>query len=46
MTGKEYVRQQIDERFSYVHKFDKMNTKNNPDAKNEDIYDGIVMAMA
>ena len=46
MTGKEYVRQQIDARFSYVHKFDKMNTKNNPDARNEDIYDGVVIAMA
>jgi len=45
LTGKEYVRQQIDARFSYVHKFDKMNTKNNPDARNEDIYDGVVMAM-
>lgn len=46
MTGKEYVRQQIDLRFSYVHKFDKMNKKGAWDAHNEDIYDGVVIAMA
>lgn len=46
MTGKEYVRQQIDERFNYVHMFDKMNTKNNPDVRNEDAYDAMVIAMA
>lgn len=46
MTGKEYVRQQIDLRFNYVHKFDKLNTKNTPDAHNEDIYDAAVIAMA
>lgn len=45
LTGKEYVRQQIDSRFSYVHKFDQKNTKGNPDARCEDMYDGIVMAM-
>lgn len=45
LTGKEYVRQQIDSRFGYVHKFDKLNTKGNPDAKNEDMYDAVVIAM-
>ena len=46
MTGKEYVRQQIDLRFSYVHKFDKMNKKGAWDAHNEDTYDAIIMAIA
>ena len=46
MTGKEYVRQQIDALFSYVHKFDKKNTRDGWDAKNEDMYDAVVMAMA
>lgn len=46
MTGKEYVRQQIDSRFSYVHKFDKKNTRDAWDAKNEDMYDAVVIAMA
>ena len=45
MTGKEYVRQQIDLKFSYLHKFDKLNTKNEPDAHNEDIYDASVIAI-
>lgn len=45
LTGKEYVRQQIDSRFDYIHKFDKLNTKGNPDAKNEDMYDAVVIAM-
>ena len=46
MTGKEYVRQQIDLKFSYLHTFDKLNTKNEPDAHNEDMYDAAVVAMA
>lgn len=46
MTGKEYVRQQIDSKFSYLHTFDKLNTKNEPDAHNEDMYDAAVVAMA
>lgn len=46
LTGKEYVRQQIDSRFSYVHKFDKMNRNGVPDAKCEDMYDAVVIAMA
>jgi hypothetical protein len=46
MTGKEYVRQQIDLKFSYLHIFDKLNTKNEPDAHNEDMYDAAVVAMA
>ncbi len=46
MTGKEYVRQQIDTRFPQLHKFDTMNTRGNPDAHNEDMYDACVMAMA
>ena len=46
MTGKEYVRQQVDLLFSYVHKFDKMNKRDAWDAHNEDTYDAIVMAMA
>lgn len=46
MTGKEYVRQQVDALFSYVHKFDKMNKKGTWDAHNEDIYDAVVMSMA
>lgn len=46
LTGKEYVRQQIDSRFSHLHKFDKMNTRGTWDAKNEDMYDAIVIAMA
>lgn len=45
MTGKEYVRQQIDLKFSYLHTFDKLNTKNEPDAHNEDMYDAAVIAM-
>ena len=45
MTGKEYVRQQIDARFPEVHKFDKMNKKGTWDAHNEDTYDAIIMAM-
>ncbi len=46
MTGKEYVRQQIDLKFSYLHKFDKLNKKNEPDAHNEDMYDAAVVSMA
>ncbi len=46
MTGKEYVLQQIDARWPQLHKFDKMNTRGTWDAKNEDTYDAIVMAMA
>lgn len=46
MTGKEYVRQQIDTRFPQLHKFDKLNTRGNPDAKNEDMWDAMIIAMA
>ena len=46
LTGKEYVRQQIDLKFSYIHQFDKLNTKNEPDAHNEDMYDAVVVSMA
>jgi hypothetical protein len=46
MTGKEYVRQQIDARFPYIHQFDKLNKKGTWDAHNEDIYDACVIAMA
>jgi len=46
MTGKEYVRQQIDKNFTYLHKFDKMNKRGNPDVRNEDIYDACILAMA
>jgi hypothetical protein len=46
MTGKEYVRQQIDARFPQVHKFDKLNKKGTWDAHNEDTYDAIITAMA
>ena len=46
LTGKEYVRQQIDSRFPHFHKFDKMNRNGVPDAKCEDMYDGMVIAMA
>lgn len=46
MTGKEYVRQQIDLKFPYLHKFDKLNKKNEPDAHNEDMYDAAVVSMA
>lgn len=46
MTGKEYVRQQIDARFPYVHSFDKMNKRGTWDAHNEDTYDAVVIAMA
>jgi hypothetical protein len=45
MTGKEYVRQQIDLKFPYLHKFDKLNKKNEPDAHNEDLYDAAVISM-
>ena len=45
-TGKEYVRQQIDSRFNYIHKFDKLNTRGAWDAHNEDVYDAVVIAMA
>lgn len=45
MTGKEYVRQQIDTNFSYVHKFDKLNKKEDWDAHNEDMYDACIIAM-
>jgi len=46
MNGKEYVRQQIDSRFAYVHKFDKLNKRKAWDAHNEDIYDAIIISMA
>jgi len=46
MTGKEYVRQQIDLNFSYVHKFDKMNKRGTWDSHNEDLYDACIIAMA
>ena len=46
MTGKEYVRQQIDARFPQVHKFDKLNKNGMWDAHNEDTYDAIITAMA
>ena len=46
MTGKEYVRQQIDTRFPQFHKFDKLNTRGGWDKHNEDAYDAMVMAMA
>ena len=46
MSGKEYVRQQIDSRFAYIHNFDKMNTKKSWDARNEDLYDAAVIAMS
>ena len=46
MTGKEYVRQQIDTRFPQFHKFDKMNRNGVPDAKCEDMYDAMVISMA
>jgi len=46
MTGKEYVRNQIDAKFAYVHKFDKLNNKQAWDAHNEVTYDAIVMSMA
>lgn len=46
MTGKEYVRQQIDTRFPQFHKFDKMNKKGTSDVRNEDVYDAIIISMA
>ena len=46
MTGKEYVRQQIDEKFPQYHVFDKLNKKKMWDAHNEDTYDAMIMAMA
>ena len=46
MTGKEYVRQQIDLKFPYIHRFDKLNKRGTWDAHNEDIYDACVIAMA
>lgn len=46
LTGKEYVRQQIDSRFPQFHKFDKMNKRDAWDAHNEDMYDAMVIAMA
>ena len=46
LTGKEYVRQQIDSRFDYIHKFDKKNKRDGWDAHNEDMYDAVVIAMA
>ena len=45
LTGKEYVRQQIDSRFPYIHKFDKLNTRGNWDAHNEDVYDAAITSM-
>lgn len=45
LTGKEYVRQQINSRFSHFHKFDKMNTRGTWDVRNEDTYDAMVIAM-
>lgn len=45
MAGKEYVKQQIDLKFSYIHKFDKLNRKDEPDAHNEDMYDAAVISM-
>ena len=46
MTGKEYVRSQIDTRFPQIHKFDKLNKKGTWDAHNEDMYDACVIALA
>ncbi len=46
LTGKEYVRQQIDSRFPQFHKFDKKNKRDGWDAHNEDMYDAMVIAMA
>jgi hypothetical protein len=46
MTGKEYVKQQIDTRFSYIHQFDKMNNRGTWDAHNEDIYDAVVISLS
>jgi hypothetical protein len=46
MTGKEYVRQQLDLRFSYIHQFDKMNKWGTWDAHNEDLYDACIISMA
>ena len=46
LTGKEYVRQQIDTRFPQFHKLDKLNKKGTWDAHNEDMYDAMVISMA
>lgn len=46
LTGKEYVRQQIDTRFPQFHKFDKLNKKGTWAAHNEDMYDAMVISMA
>jgi len=44
MTGKEYVLQQIDVLFPYIHKFDKLNKRNTWDAHNADMYDAVIIA--
>ena len=46
VKSKVFVRQQIDEKFAYVHKFDKENKLGNPDKRNEDMYDAVVIAAA
>jgi hypothetical protein len=46
MKSKVYVRQQIDNNFTYIHKFDKLNTRKTWDSHNEDMYDACIIAMA
>ncbi len=46
VKSKAFVRQQIDEKFNYVHQFDKKNKRDGWDAHNEDMYDAIVIAMS
>lgn len=46
MNGKEFVRKQIDELFPQLHKFDKINSRGNPDSKNGDMYDAMITSMA
>jgi hypothetical protein len=46
VKSKVFVRQQIDEKFAYVHQFDKKNKHGNPDKRNEDMYDAVVISMS
>jgi hypothetical protein len=46
VKSKVFVRQQIDEKFAYVHQFDKKNKRDGWDVHNEDMYDAIVIAIS
>ena len=45
LKSKEFVKTQLENILPDLHKFDIMNRNGEPDKRNADIYDGIVLAL-